>query len=230
MTMNDKAMTFINNIQDQLGPKITDKSGAALYSSIKTIQPGKFLIIGLNPGGDPMKIKPSIRENLEAIKEEGFINEYCKTWYEDNKDKEHRLQKNMKELFRNAGYELNSICATNIIYHRTRSEKDLTKSDFKMYEQFLKELIKIVNPSILVTFGKRTYVELQNNFKSDLQSKEQYEDSGHGKWLIRYQEILLFGKKRLLIGFPHLSRYVIYNKPAKLKWFKEITNQYLDKL
>ena len=36
------------------------KSGAAFYSNIQTLQKGKYLIVGLNPGGDPNKIKSTI--------------------------------------------------------------------------------------------------------------------------------------------------------------------------
>jgi hypothetical protein len=219
--MNDSVNKFFTFIKDSLGKKINE-SGTALYSSINTIKKGKYLIVGLNPGGDPNVIKGSILQSFETIKDPDY-NAYFEDW---NHGQKHPLQENLKMLFKEIKVDLKSVCATNFIYRRTKRETDLITQDFRLYMGILSELIKIVDPKVIITFGVRPYNELRNFFQSDINSPEGHEASGHGNWKIRYQEIRGTNQVRILIGFPHFSRYTINNRRRQLDWFKEIVARY----
>ncbi|MFZ1800198.1 MAG: hypothetical protein WAU24_10080 [Chitinophagaceae bacterium] len=89
--MVNNNIEFLDKIKELLGEEL-NKSGTAFNSNIETLKKGKYLIIGLNPGGDPNKIKNTIGESFQKIYAEKY-NAYTEAWLENGKI--HRLQKNL---------------------------------------------------------------------------------------------------------------------------------------
>ena len=84
---NSELESFIEYIRNVLKDTINE-SRALLYSSSNTLKKGAFLIMGLNPGGNPNEINSSILDSLEEFKNENY-NAYYQDW---NNGKPHRLQ------------------------------------------------------------------------------------------------------------------------------------------
>src|SRR5262245_26159480 len=141
-------MQLIEEIKELLGDNLL-RSGAAFYSSCKTLKKGKYLILGLNPGGDPNKITSTIANSLEVFKNENY-NEYYEPWLEEGKM--HRLQYNLCKLFKFLGHDLRDVCATNLFYERSRRENQLSFESLPIYKTVLGKVLQVVQPEVIITF------------------------------------------------------------------------------
>jgi len=208
-------MELLYEIETLLGQDI-HKSGESFYSSINTLKKGKYLIVGLNPGGDPKKILSSIKDSFQKIQNPEY-NAYYENWLANGK--KHRLQENLKTLFAYLEYPLRDVCATNIIYERTRRESDLTISKMEAYKQILSKTINLIEPEVIITFGRKPYNFLLELFPS-YPHKTISIESGHSNWTI---ELTLFAlpQQMKVIGLPHLSVYTLYNRPEKMQLLKD---------
>lgn len=160
-------MQLIENIKGLLHDKL-DKSGTAFYSSSKTLKKGKYLIVGLNPGGAEDSKYLTIGQSLISFLNENY-NAYCDEIWKSN-----RLQKNLKALFSHLGEDLR--------------------------------------------FGKKPYDTLSKLLQS---FQPETKSSGHGNWQILLSKSKLGDVDIKILGLPHLSRYVLYNKEDHLKWIKQ---------
>lgn len=201
-------MKFIDDIKNVLGDTTLDKSGAAFYSSINTLTKGQYLIIGLNPGGDPLKIKSTIRDSFQTILQPGY-NAYYEKWLPNGR--KHRLQENLKDLFNFLGKDLRNVCATNLIYERTQKESDLTFKMLPKYRKILYATLKEIEPEDIICFGRKTIFELKHYFK-EWEQKCIVIPSGHGNWTIEFIEIFAPNKVYKIVGLPHLSIYSLYSR------------------
>lgn len=212
---------FIDFVKEELGYAV-HKSGSLLYSSFKTLKKGKYLILGLNPGGDPEeKDTSTIRDSLEKAKDNDY-NAYYEDW---NDGKVHPLQENLKAIAGTLGMDLRDICATNLIYTRSRGEKGVNWDDLDNCLRVLDKILEIVRPEIILTFGKAPFVELRKFYQEKNYHIHNLEPecSGHGRWTIRRFEA--HGAPPVkVIGLPHLSRYHIRYKKDRLNWLKVEVN------
>jgi len=188
---------------------ILGESGTILYSSCETLKPGKYYFLGLNPGGseeDTRTIGQSLRDlELGSSTENAYLDQdwsgfrnYCVGG--------HPLQRNYKYLFGALGEELSSVCASNLIFSRSISEKGAGgKVRAELCWPVHEAILEIVRPAAIITFGRQPF-----NFIREKLGGTAPEDSptSHGRWTWRYS-ILQTGEK--LIGLPHLSRYALRN-------------------
>ena len=120
----------------------------------------------------------------------------------------HPLQQNYQYLFGQLRQELDSVCASNLIFRRSISEKgaggmELAELCWPVHEAVL----EIVRPCAIITFGRQPFDFIKNKRQGD---DHEAQRCGHGKWTWR-RSILKTGEK--LIGLPHLSRYALRNHP-----------------
>lgn len=201
---------FIQSAKQHL-VSILDKSGTILYSSCETLNPGKYYFLGLNPGGSEEDTK-TIGQSLDDLElgrstENAYLDQnwsgfrkYCAGG--------HPLQQNYQHLFRKLGEQLESVCASNLIFSRSISEKGAGgRERAELCWPVHKAILEIVHPAAIITFGRQPF-----NFIREMLSgtSPEYHLTGHGTWKWQYS-ILVTGEK--LIGLPHLSRYALRNHP-----------------
>lgn len=213
-------MSLTEQIISVLPKNILDKSGTAFYSNRQTLKKGKYLIIGLNPGGDPNEISTTIQESFKKINDQHY-NAYYEPWLPGGKV--HRLQNNLRELFEYLGEDLKNICSTNLIYERTLRECDLSLPSLKPYRDALNLILQYIDPDVIVSFGKKPLAELKKYF-SGSNIKSQFIPSQHGKWAIELLTVTSPAKTYKIVGLPHLSRYVIWNKTTVLSNIKSFVD------
>lgn len=211
-------VAVVRKANESLGA-ILDESGTILYSSSATLKPGKYYFLGLNPGGTDANTN-TIRQslgNLGTRTDNAYLDE---DWSSDSRSYgkgRHPLQKSFRSLFVALGEDPRAICASNLIFSRSISEKGAggakrTELCWAVHEAIL----EIVRPAVIITFGRQPF----NFFRYKL-SGTAAEDSraGHGNWTWRYS-ILKTGEK--LIGLPHLSRYALISHPDVVNGIREL--------
>jgi len=222
--------SFVSNATKLLSP-ILDESGAILYSAWETLCPGQYYILGLNPGGNA---GPTIRECLNELNnytENAYLDEDWSTKSRNYGVGGHPLQVHLKSLLQSLGYDLRNICASNLIFSRSPDQYGAyypAKAD--QCWDVHKMIINIVQPSILLVFGNGSispynYLQRKHIEQFSEWPQDKVIPSGHAAWVCRSFETTLEGKKRIVIGLPHLSRYSIDGKFKVLQWIKNITNQ-----
>lgn len=141
---------------------------------------GDYLIIGLNPGGDPIGDHEStILSSLSAFQDEDFNAYLHQDW---NNGKKHKLQENLKKIAPALGVKLEDICATNLIYSRSKNEREI--KDWKNLPKYLKvfdRILGVVKPKTIISFGKDTYLEIRKHLSKNFEIEDfKDEESGHG--------------------------------------------------
>jgi hypothetical protein len=167
--------------------QILDQSGTILYSSCATLKPGKYYFLGLNPGGGDAGTKTIERAlgNLGALTENAYLDEDWGSGARRYGVGGHPLQQNYQYLFSMLGEELDSVCASNLIFRRSISEKgaryaELVDRCWQVHEAIL----KIVRPSAIITFGRQPFDFIKTKRHGDDRPAQ---NSGHGKWTCRYR-------------------------------------------
>lgn len=192
---------------------ILGESGTILYSSCETLKPGKYYFLGVNPGGSEAgtdTIEESLNK-LGALSKDAYENAYLEQCWCNKPDCKgccRPLQKRFEYLFEQLGVNPLSVCASNLIFKRSRGEKDaggweMARTCWPVHEVVL----QMVQPRVIITFGKLPFDFIR--FKLVGTAPDQ-ENCGYGKWTCRYSRLKT---DQMLIGLPHLSRYALQNNP-----------------
>lgn len=208
-------MIIVQEIKEILG-NICQRPGAAFYSHVSTLVPGDYLILGLNPGGDPKDINSSIEKSFEDFKVDGY-NAYYQKW--NSSGSRHRLQRNIQELFLYLGYDLRKVCATNLYFERTINEKQINQSHIAKYREVLKKILDVVRPKYIIAFGIQSFNAVSTIIDKNGNPRE--ERSGDGSWKIRLLSGFNDGQNLKLVGLPHLSIYTLYNRADRMQVIKD---------
>ena len=205
--MENKNYQDLCNEVKKLGKKINE-SGSVLYSPIDTLSKGKFYLLGINPGGSDFEsIDDQLKKSPGEIK-----SQYNTNWSESKDNTEYRtpLQTRIISLFKNVA-DIDKICASNLIFFRSKSEEELRKNDvtFRDMEEMCwpvhQFILKIVDPEVIITFGKSPYLFVSEMLQmEELPGKSM--QAGHSTWKIRIGQSRN-GEPKYIIGFPHFSRY-----------------------
>jgi hypothetical protein len=188
--------------------EILQESGTILYSSCETLKPSDYYFLGVNPGGSPEETDETIQQSLDelrALTKRTYQNAYLdQCWC----GKEcmgccRPLQKRFEFLFRVVlEVEPRTVCATNLIFKRSRSERDA--GGWKLAERCWPVhdvILKIVQPCAIITFGRLPFDFIRKKLNGTSPAAE---ESGHGNWQWRSSKL---ETGQVLIGLPHLSRY-----------------------
>lgn len=155
-------------VRRALGPSAQEESGNVLSVAPDAIKPGRFYVMGLNPGGDPGGHPGSIRESIVA-RPPGwttFTHDCC--YCDDRPTCRHtddsgkvleafltRHQRNVLVTLKALGVEPGSIVATNAIFARSTGEETLAgpwdwwAKCWPIHQLFLRE----VKPDWIITLG-----------------------------------------------------------------------------
>lgn len=83
-----------------------------------------------------------------------------------------------------AGLERKHVFITNVVHHRPPENRDPLPEEIEAYGKYLDEIIKIINPEVILTLGRFSMAKfLPNVFISSVHGKK-YEVSWNGKNII----------------------------------------------
>jgi hypothetical protein len=216
--------SIVSYIREKIPKEDLDKSGAVLYSNYYTLTSGKLYILGFNPGGDPEEQKEdTIRKDIENRKKwDRNYSEYTEKWgkYKPGEDP---LQKSIRFIVEDIfNLNITAVCASNLIFLRTRKQEDLYNWKMKAEEywpihKFI--ITEIVRPRVIISFGIDTYNFLKEKLTNH-NGNERRIPAFWSNWKIRLiVNKTVFGRSLVLLGFPHFSRY-------KLRPFKNLESRF----
>lgn len=124
-------MDVIDGFQEFCRAQLRDilpASGNILYSSASTLKPGDIYLLGLNPGGDPCEIKHTVKDTIGQMPMKDSNSYLDESWSHRGKRLDigqAPLQKRVDWLLTSIGLQTRSVCASNLIFQRTRSARSL---------------------------------------------------------------------------------------------------------
>lgn len=194
----------------ELAP-FTGASGNVLYSGASTLRAGAVYILGLNPGGDPNQLRwQTIRRVLDELPSKSE-NEYLDVSWQGREAGESLLQRRVRALADMLGVELRDVCASNLIFMRSKDANDCGYPDLAdACWPVHQAILDIVRPRLVVCFGnsgRSPYAFLRREFGDP---EETTFPSGHGEWQCR---IFRSSSGPTVAGLPHLSYYAIDRHP-----------------
>lgn len=197
--MQKNVARFVSKARHILTP-LLDESGSVLYSACHTLRRGDIYFLGLNPGGSG---GGTIAESLAALsrkKSNAYIDE---SWSNARGRFEpgcHPLQLSASGLFSALGVPIQRVCASNLIFTRSRGECGAGYPENAEICWPVHELVlSIVQPSTIITFGRQPFDFIAAKLKID---RDGDIPSGHGSWRCRAGRN---PAKVCLVGLPHLS-------------------------
>lgn len=213
-----KLVDFANG---QLAP-ILGVSGNVLYSAAQTLRPGKIYLLGLNPGGDPEKIRQTVGESLRMLDgrtRNAYLDEEWRWRGKLVPKGESPLQKRINWLLTSLGSRVENVCASNLIFIRSASDSGCGFPGMAdLCWPVHQEIMSMVKPKLILCFGNSRispYSYVRNKISI---SKETTFPSGHGRWKCRAFQSSVGAK---VVGLPHLSRYSISSHPEVLDYISD---------
>jgi len=209
----------IAQVETLLGEDFLNLPGEFLYSDAKSLKLGELYILGTNPGEVRIpSMYPSVGEQLLNLPSKNFNHYLEMGWAAENTERvNHRISPLGKRLSGiieklNRHYTLKDVCASNLIFTRTKDLKSMTQAEFDDYAircwKVHRLILNIVQPKALLVFGnsgpKSAYRFLQTELAG---RREESFPSGHGKTRVYHFETQLNNKKLQVFGAPHLSRF-----------------------
>jgi hypothetical protein len=189
-----------------LPPDVQEASGRFLYSSVETVAPGKYYLLGYNPGGDPEIIK-QLFHNEVVTWENKTANAYLdEKWRKGEHEGQAPYQLNVQALCCAVGIDVREVCATNWFFIRSLSAAQLKGCTPEMFFPVHNAIMEIVQPEIIFAVGLDTYKIVKKYFC--FEQSDSF-PSGHGTWPCLIAQRQYKQKLQKLIGFPHFSRYAL---------------------
>jgi hypothetical protein len=203
------------------------RSGKLLYSDLATLSPGELYVLGYNPGGDPKAEPISVAEehaNL-AGRPKGW-NEYLHgVWLRDGREQlagSMPMQKRTCYLLRSLGLDVRSVCASNLIFVRSkdintlRDRKKLAEECWPIHQL----IFDIVRPKAILCIGGNEASKFLHSRANKLSNIEPF-PSGHGDWKCSATTGQIGSSRMSIVRIPHLSRYAIDRYPEVVHWVRK---------
>ena len=216
-----KIEAFVEQSRRDLA-SVLERRGNILYSAARTLSPGKFYFMGLNPGGTDSSVTiashlASLPTRVENAYEEKW--DSTRTHYEAGAAP---LQRRIKYLFEDIlGCPLPDVCATNLIFMQTHDAGELRfQEDAATCWPVHERMLAIVQPKVIVAFGNSgisPYAYLRQRLSS---SPDEVFPSGHGTWMCRSFDGVVNGNQVTVVGLPHMSRYSPMNREGLSEWLR----------
>jgi len=202
---------------------VGNRPGKVLYSGLATLKPAVILLLGYNPGGDPADETETAEHHLSnSINRRPDWNEYLDAAWSPGGRRyapgRAPMQRRVAHLLEGIGYATRSVCASNLIFVRSRNAGSLEDQEslalrcWPVHEFIL----EIVQPRCIVTLGGEVSRFVCS--KGILISRPDPFPSGHGNWKCSHFTIKLLGRKTSVISLPHLSRYAVDHHPEVIAW------------
>ncbi len=150
---------FAKNIPLDLQHKsgIVFYSGRAAFSGCR-----KLYILGLNPGGDPTKqANKTVAWHTSKVlskKPDVLWSEYSDESWEGKCPGKHGMQPRLLHLLKNLNLEPGEVPSSNIIFERTRGERDIANNWWQLAEvcwPFHRAVIEQLRPRVILCLGAK---------------------------------------------------------------------------
>lgn len=199
---------------------VLNEAGSILYSSPDTLTQSDIYIVGFNPGGTGGPTIAQHLKNLPQKSENAYIDESWSNQTTIYLQGKAPLQKRLQWLASDLGYDLSRICASNLIFIKSRNAQGVRfPDDADLCWPVHRNIISSIRPKLLLTFGNSNispYGYLLNRLKG----KEESISSGHGNWKCRGFATTVDQQNLYVAGLPHLSRYCPIGKAEVVEWLK----------
>jgi len=228
-----KSDQFIAEARHHLS-NILNEHGGILYSSFSTLKPGKFYILGLNPGGiqGSGDTIAQCLDDLPQYKENAYLDE---NWSSDSRHYRkggHPLQQHILQLMQQLGEDLRQVCAANLIFTRSRDQHG---AGFPEHGHLCwpvhQMILGIVKPAVIIAFGNGAispyaFLALKHQETLGEQPREATHPAEYREWHCKAFQTRIGNRKLLVLGIPHLSRYTTEGRPSVIKWIKDKIGQH----
>jgi hypothetical protein len=212
---------FICQAKDDLD-EILGLGGRILYSSVETLQPGDLYLIGLNPGADPDGLDfRNIEESLDQLPNQQKNTYLDDAWDSGSLPGSDKLQRRVAWLLEALGFEPRRVCASNLIFARSRDERSARYPEYAdVCWPVHERILKIVQPRAILCFGK-PFDYLVRIARVEPRTIATFR-SGHGNWQCKAARAMVAQRWLNVIGVPHLSRYDIIDKAEVVECIKQL--------
>jgi hypothetical protein len=225
--MGELVTDFVREAEVQLSSLLSE-SGKVLYSAASTLKQGDIYVLGFNPGGDPAHSDSrSIGESLYGLPSKMSNDYFDESWARPTgkpfRPGSHPLQRNLRVLFDSLGRNLQSVCASNLIFVRSKKAAEVQYLEYAGRCWSVHELIlDIVKPRTILAFGNSTWSTFSYLYEKLGQGVTQAEPfpSGHGNWVLKAFQGRYKGAPVSVIGLPHLSRYTVKRRAEVVQWLQ----------
>lgn len=202
---------------------LLDQPGGILYSNYASLTKGDIYFLGFNPGGaGGNTIRQSI-ESLPGKTHNAYLDEEWGSVESPYEKGQAVLQKRVRWVLEALGYEVQKVCASNLIFVQSREATGVAYSLADTCWLVHKTILELVKPKLILCCGNSDtspYGYLKHRFSG----VEQYSPPGvaqHGSWTIKAFTADVEGDQVLVAGLPHLSRYNPINKHQVIGWIQQ---------
>jgi hypothetical protein len=220
--MSDRLPELIQKLTET---GLASRPGKLLYSGLLTLRPGSVYLLGYNPGGEPdhetAPILAHIRSETSATRNE-YLDAAWETRTYSYPAGMAPLQRRVVYLLTGLGFDVRSVCASNLIFVRSKSAQHL-ETPLQLAAQCWpvhQLILDIVQPDCIVSFDKKVWDFIHTRARMLPSASVESIASGHGNWTCLFARITLDGRQVSLISLPHLSRYAIDHHPEVVKWVR----------
>jgi hypothetical protein len=217
---------------------ILTASGRFLYSDISALKPGKFYLLGFNPGaaGDSDEYRKSLEDEISEWCNKQTNAYLDEIWPPHLEGGGHPVQTSVKALWDAVGVNARDVCASNLLFVRSKGEDDLAfilgadpkKCAEDVFWPVHKAVLDIVKPSCIVAFGIGTYNMLKGiiehkhscRFKEKGPFRTGHLDRGREcRWHVANGQCL--GRPLKLVGIHHFTYFPLSRYPDVLRQIAE---------
>ncbi|WCL53227.1 hypothetical protein [Gimibacter soli] len=206
---------------------IQHRTGGILYSGHSTLVKGDIYILGFNPGGAPEDGRP-ISESIDTMLTNDCNAYLCENWLTSDQGPDAPysrapLQQRLKWIADQLGYPLQTICASNLIFVKSRRAGEVPRDLADICWPVHEAILGIVRPKLILAFGNSKTSPF-NYLQTPFDCREAVVDhqaAGHGNWKLKRFRAVVKGSPLVVAGLPHLSRYSPCGKEYVADWLRE---------
>jgi hypothetical protein len=208
----------------QLG--LASLPGKLLYSGISTLSPGELYVLGHNPGGDPLVETTSVADDYASLagRPRGW-NEYLDaSWRPGGREQSPGgaiMQKRVCNLIASFGLEIRAVCASNLIFVRSRDMETLEGQEQLAQRcwPIHRFILENVRPRAILSIGGNRVFDFVRSQARDQSAVEEF-PSGHGTWTCKAMTGQVGQLCVSIVSVPHLSRYAVDRHPRVIDWVR----------
>ncbi|MBR0829482.1 hypothetical protein JQ596_28500 [Bradyrhizobium manausense] len=180
---------MIEHFAEKIDPALNRQSGKVFYSGRTAFsRPADLYLIGLNPGGDP------VRQATETIGAETARvllqlpdrwSAYSDESWRNKRPGTHQMQPRVLHMLRQLGRDPRETPASNLIFMRSRREANLGADVNVLVDQcwpFHEAVIASLNPKVIVCFGQTVGSLLNRKLKANERPIARFVETNSRGW------------------------------------------------